>query len=182
MSEDNKKPLRNPYLDEYNTKLKTWIQKHELEAKRFVPEMYELLRAAGFKPVAAGDRLTTDLSFIWSERTIQRYKPIQSRHLEKVRQPKEKDTSKPYYEEEEEHAYVMGSAGHKEGDFEPDLSVEAEYLRNRLDQCDANPTDFNEMPTFRNCPMCHAMIVIIKDHLELRKVDDKDKKFLSPQI
>jgi len=178
MSEDNKKPLRNPYLDEYNTKLKTWIQKHELEAKRFVPEMYELLRAAGFKPVAAGDRLTTDLSFIWSERTIQRYKPIQSRHLEKVRQPrdKDKDTSEPYYEARE----VLDDLNEKAGTDYYDEG--AEYLRNRLDQCDANVTDINEIPTFRNCPMCHAMIVIIKDHLELRKVDDKDKKFLSPQI
>jgi hypothetical protein len=147
---------RNAFLDEYNHNLKEKVSQHEIDAKSFIPKQYQLLRQAGFGPTTAGDRLSMDLSEIWSDRTIRRYKPIESRHLEKQR----KDTSKPYYEA----AQVLEEMSHDAGvDYDLDLE-------NKMNESNKHVSE-TLPPITRNCPSCNTVIAISSEgyHLSIYK-------------
>lgn len=154
MSEQVEEQTRNPHLDEYNINLKKKIAEHEIAAKSFIPQQYHLLRAAGFSATAAGDRLTLDLSEIWSERTIRRYKPIEARHLEKSHE--KKDTSKPYYEQDTTTREQVEDYDGEDG----------EDLAKKLEESDKHVSE-TLPPITRKCPACNAVIAISDQGYEL---------------
>lgn len=142
---------RNSFLDEYNHNLREKVTQHEMEAKSFIPKQYLLLRQAGFGPTTAGDRLAMDLSEIWSDRTIRRYKPIEARHLEKSHP---KDTSKPFYQRSE--------PDEEEEDDEDD----EHYYEEKMKESNKHVSE-TLPPITRNCPACNTVIAITSEGYQL---------------
>jgi hypothetical protein len=146
---------RNSYLDTYNYNHEFEVKFHRSRASVFIPEQYELLIKAGFKPIDAGNRLRSDLNEIWCEKTIREYLPKSARHQEKVRH----STSQPFYEQlvpGEGEAIIPFNKDTMS--IETDAEFEAKMAESEKHVSEKVP------PVTRRCPGCDCIIEIGKNY------------------